>query len=167
MARATRAALIIAALVIVPRFSASAQISVEVQLHGAPLISSLFTALPQDGACRFENLSRAILALDGGTGEHIYTISHPDRDCLRFHALLLRLQAPSVMLRNRLYMEIDRFNRSASVGTIYFDEPTGQLSLQHNVDPGHVGVRAMVDVARRFGDAVFAERRNFAGLESL
>jgi hypothetical protein len=167
MARATRTALVIIVLCIACAGSARAQVSVEVQLHGAPLISSLFTQLSPSGDYRFENLSRAILALDARTGEHIYTISHPDRDCLTFNASLLRLQSPSMMMRGRLHMEIDRFNRSASVGTIYFDERSGEVSLRHNVDPGQVGIRAIAEVARRFGHVVAIERRNLAGLTSM
>jgi hypothetical protein len=160
MARATRTAAIITALFIVSALTATAQVSVEVQLHGVPLIGMLHTQLATIDGYTFRNDTRKIMALDRVTGEEVYTITHPDHSCLTFTGAILRLQAPTVVQRERLRREIDRFNGSAAVGTMYYNERTGDVELRHHLDPGQTGIGAMIDIARRFGDQVKAERAN-------
>ena len=167
MARARQTALVFAALIVIPAISVRAQVSLEVQLHGAPLVGSLHSQLSTAGGYRFESLSSSIFANDAETGERIYTITHPDRGYLTLSGILMRLRSPSFNLRNRIQREVERFNNAAAVGTMYFDEAKGEVTIEHHLNPNRCSIPAMAAVAERFGQVVRTERERLSRIELM
>lgn len=167
MARASRTVLVSAALLLISAIHVRAQVALEVHLHGAPLIGSLYGELLTLGGHRFENLSTAINVSDVETGERIYTIAHPDRGFLVLHGTLMRPTAASASLRNRIRLEVDRFNDSAPVGTMYYDESRGEVTIAHHLNPDKCSIPLLAAVSDRFGSMVRSQRARLSMLEPM
>jgi hypothetical protein len=59
------------------------------------------------------------------------------------------------------YRRVSDFNSSSSVGTLYFDESSGLVTMKHNLNPSMVGRPSMAAVVTRFAEELREQRSTF------
>ena len=62
-----------------------------------------------------------------------------------------------------LQSRIDEFNASAPVGTLKFDSKSGILTMDHHMNPRHVGPTAMAKVTMKFLETLVRLQQRFGG----
>ena len=59
------------------------------------------------------------------------------------------------------YRRVSDFNSSSAVGTLYFDESSGLVTMRHNLNPSMVARPSMASVVTRFAEELREQRAAF------
>lgn len=105
-----------------------------------------------------QDLGRVVIS-DAMSGKELFTVSSLSRNAISIEGSVARGMTPTFM--RTAGDHIAHFNCSAPVGTLIV-ATSGDILLQHYVNPELVPAAAIVNLAQRFGDAVRTESLNLA-----
>ena len=102
--------------------------------------------------------SNSMLMKDA-SGHVIFTVSQVNPQTVTLSSVVARMRKLSTEERARLQQKIAYFNYSSAVGTLWFDNTTGEVTMEHHLNPRFVSPATMAKIAANFGDMVRSEER--------
>jgi hypothetical protein len=127
------------------------------QLTGPSLISQMRADLSQHKNYKVEAHDNTVSLRDAATGAEVLTVSQVDAQQVTITGVVAKLNKLSAARKHDIQQRIDYFNFSSAVGTLDMDNKTGQVTMEHHLNPRYVSASSIVNVAMRFSDVVRAE----------
>jgi hypothetical protein len=137
-------------------------LSATAQVTGPNVLRGVSDQLSAAGGYRVELSDDALHVKDAATGSELLSLRQTNAQQVTISGTVAHLGSLAPALRNRIMQEIALFNFSSSVGTLHVDEKTGEVTMQHNLNPRVVPVAAIAQVATRFGDSVIRQSQALA-----
>ncbi len=132
------------------------------------LYGSLDQALGKSNAGhRAEMRADHIVLLDGASGSELGTIRAVGSDQMSISGIVANVGNVSGEAKARVQQQIDEFNLTSSVGTLKLQEATGDITLEHNVDPRRSNADQIAGVAVSFGDKARQQSSRFASFSPV
>jgi hypothetical protein len=118
----------------------------QAQTTGPTLMKKLLVQIKAQPTFEVSTAGDQIVVSDRKTGDNVFSLREINSQTVTMTGSVGRLGE-----RDDLRQHIAMFNFSSSVGTLYVDEKTGEVTIQHHLNPRLVSVTAMADAANRFG----------------
>ena len=136
------------------------------QLVSTPLEAGMYTYLKETSSQHsysvtlVDNNRLKMVPMAGGGSAWIEYLA-PDN-------IEIRATVGTLVIQNELSLRdlqsgIDEYNMSAPVGTLKLDSKSGVLTMEHRMNPKHVGPTAMAKVAVKFLEALLRLQQRFGG----
>src|SRR4051812_44759572 len=146
--------LVLAAAALVSFFFATAS---HAQLTGPSALNAIRDDFSNNGYT-VEAGSNSVLMKDA-SGNTIFTVSQVNPQTITLSSVIAHLHQLSAEQRTQLQRRIAFFNYSSSVGTLWYNTATGEVTMEHHLNPRFVSPATMVKVAASFGDMVRTEEQ--------
>ena len=132
-------------------------------------IESIYSSLEQAlgssaSGNRAEMRADHIVLLDGASGSELGTIRTVGADQMSLSGTVGNVGPVSGEAKNRVQQQINEFNESSSVGTLKLQEATGDVTLEHKIDPRRSSADEIAKVAVTFSEKVRQQTARFASL---
>lgn len=111
---------------------------------------------------RAEMRNDHIVLLDGASGTELGTIRTVGADQMTLSGIVGNVGPVAGEAKSRVQQQIDEFNESSSVGTLRLQEATGDLTLEHKIDPRRSSADEIAKVAVTFSDKARQQSAKFA-----
>ncbi len=128
------------------------------QLTGAPILNSIGNNLADVGGYSVVTGTNTVLVRDAESGRTLFVMKEVNQQTITLSSVVASLRTLTPEQKDRLLRHIAMFNISSAVGTLWLDQSTGQVTMQHHLNPRLVSQAGLVNTAVRFGDAVRAEQ---------
>lgn len=122
------------------------------QLTGPSLIDRVRDDLSQQRTLKIESNEKSVMLRDAATGAEIFTVRQIDAQTVTLSGVIARLNNLSPERRHEVMQRIAFFNFSSPVGTLGFNNSTGEVVMEHHLNPRYVSASSIASVAGRFND---------------
>lgn len=99
------------------------------------------------------------MRMKDASGHLVFTVSQVNPQTVTLTSVVARMRKLNAEERNRLQQQIAFFNFSSSVGTLWFDNSTGEVTMEHHLNPRFVSPASIAKIAASFGDMVRTEEQ--------
>jgi len=127
------------------------------QLTGPSALSAIRDDFSSNGYT-VEQGSNTVMMKDAA-GNIVFTVYQVNSQTVTLTSVVAHLKKLSAEQRAKLQRRIAYFNYSSPVGTLWFDNATGDVTMEHHLNPRYVSPATMVTVAASFGDMVRTQER--------
>jgi len=145
--------IMLAAAALVTFLTASAS---HAQLTGPSVLNSI-----GDNCSRYgysvESGSNTVVMKDASTGTMVFTVSQVNSQTITLRGVVASMRNLTPEQRTQLQRRIALFNYSSHVGTLWLDNATGEVTMEHHLNPRHLSPSTMATIATSFGDVARAE----------
>lgn len=132
------------------------------QFTGPSILDKVRDNLSQQKAFKVESTNKTVLLRDAATGAELFTVSEIDAQTVTLSGVVGKLDKMSSERRDAVMQRIAYFNFSSGVGTLGYNKSTGEVTMQHHLNPRYVSPANIAHVASSFGDVARTEARLFA-----
>lgn len=102
--------------------------------------------------------TNTVLIKDVVTGNTLFVVKEMNAQTITLSSVVATLHSMTPDRKAQLMRRISQFNFSSAVGTLWYDNASGTVTMEHNLNPKMVSQNGMSNVAVRFGDAVRAQQ---------
>jgi hypothetical protein len=134
-------------------------IAATAQVTGPEILRNVSDQLSTTRGYRVELRSDGLHMNDASTGNEVLAMRQMNPQQVMISGKVAELGKLAPEIRQKVMKQIALFNFSSSVGTLYVDEKTGEVTLQHNVNPRTVPAAAIAQVATQFTNSVVLQSR--------
>ncbi|MEO5929391.1 MAG: hypothetical protein ABIR47_05630 [Candidatus Kapaibacterium sp.] len=127
------------------------------QLTGPSLLGKIRDNLNKQTSYKVSLVNDAIVMTDAHTGVRVCTVRQESSQKITLSCVVTRLDGVSAEKKQRIQRKIALFNFSSAVGTLWYDSRTGEVILEHFLNPRQVSPVNMASVAARFGETYRAQ----------
>ncbi|MDB5034473.1 MAG: hypothetical protein JWQ98_1714 [Chlorobi bacterium] len=127
------------------------------QLTGPSLLGKIRDNLNKQTSYKVSLANDAIIMTDARSGVTVCTVRQESSQKITLSCVVARLKGLSAEKRQQLQRKIALFNFSSAVGTLWYDSRTGEVTMEHFLNPRQVSPVSMASVAARFGETYRAE----------
>jgi hypothetical protein len=99
------------------------------------------------------------MLMKDASGNLVFTVSQVNPQTVTLSSVVARLRKLTAEERTLLQQKIAFFNFSSSVGTLWFNNATGEVTMEHHLNPRYVSPATMAKIAASFGDMVRTEEQ--------
>ncbi len=124
------------------------------QATGASALGVLRAQLDRQNTYRVEAATDRIRLLDPTSGREILSLRQTSPQTIMLSGVVGKIDRATTAQRLRAEQRIALFNFSSPVGTLTLNERSGQVTMEHALNPRLVPAAAMAHVAALFGEAV-------------
>jgi hypothetical protein len=146
--------LVLAAAALVSFLSASTS---NAQLTGPSALNIIRDDFSNNGYT-VESGSNSMLMKDA-SGNIIFSVSQVNPQTVTLTSVVARTRKLTSEQESMLQRKIAHFNISSSVGTLWLDNATGEVTMEHHLNPRFVSPATMAKIAANFGDLVRTEEQ--------
>lgn len=127
------------------------------------IYGSLTTALnSSSGGYQAEMRSDHIVLLDAANGSELGTIRKIADNQINLSGIIGNVGAVSGEAKDRVMSQINEFNERSGVGTLKLQESTGDVMLEHKVDPQRTSADDIAKLVVKFGEKARQQTARFA-----
>ncbi|MBS1912992.1 MAG: hypothetical protein JST22_13480 [Bacteroidetes bacterium] len=102
--------------------------------------------------------TNTVLIKDVTTGATLFVVKETNAQTITLSSVVATVHSLTPDSRARLLRRISQFNFSSPVGTLWYDNASGNVTMEHHLNPRMVSQSGIMNVAVRFGDAVRAQQ---------
>jgi hypothetical protein len=125
------------------------------QVTGGTILRSLADQLDrQSSGYRTELESDGLHLRDASTVNEVLAVHQIGGQQVTISGVVASLNKLSPDVRRQTLRRIALFNFSSPVGTLVVDAKTGEVTMEHNLNPRQVSIPAMAQVATMFGKTI-------------
>lgn len=128
----------------------------QAQTTGPSLMKKLLVQIKAQPLFEVSTAGDQIVVSDRKTGDKVFSLREVNPQTVTLSGVVGRLGE-----REDLRQHIAMFNFSSSVGTLYVNESTGEVTIEHRLNPMQVSVPAMADAANLFGQVARTQSQVF------
>ncbi len=131
---------------------------VHAQLTGPSVLSFIGDSFARQSGYSIVSGTNTVLVKDVESGRTLFVVKDVNQQTITLSSVVASLRQLSPESRDRMLKQISQYNFSSAVGTLWYDNATGEVTMEHHLNPRLVSSANIVSVANRFGDAVRAEK---------
>ncbi len=131
----------------------------QAQLTGPSSIAYIHDGT-KTGSYKVERDAHSVTFRDAMTGAEVFKASEVNAQTVTLVGFVASLRNLSPEQKEQLLKKVAFYNFSSPVGTLLVDSETGDITMEHHLNPRHVSPSSMATVASRFGDAVRSESQS-------
>jgi hypothetical protein len=127
------------------------------QLTGPSLLGKIRDNLSKQTNYKVSLAHDAITMTDARTGATVCTVRQESSQKITLSCVVASLKGLPAEQKQRALKKIALFNFSSAVGTLLYDNRTGEVTMEHFLNPRQVTPVSMASVAARFGETYRAQ----------
>lgn len=144
--------IMLAAVALVTFLAASAS---HAQLTGPSVLNTIGDNFSRNGYT-VESGSNIVVMKDA-SGAMVFTVSQVNQQTITLKGVVASMRNLTPEQRTQLQRKIALFNYSSHVGTLWLDNATGDVTMEHHLNPRHLSPSTMATIAASFGDVARTE----------
>lgn len=129
---------------------------VQAQTTGPTLIKKLVAQITAQPNFNIATSGDLVVVTDRTTGDEVFSLREVNSQTVTLSGRVGRLGE-----RENLREHVAMFNFSSSVGTLNINESTGEVTIEHHLNPRHVTLPAMAQAASLFGQVARTQIQMF------